>query len=126
MILNSEELDVMVHVRANLVSEWSKDFICVEVLHHTEHAKSTELRKLKNLILFWRRQEIREKWDKRRRKLISAISFGIRMHPTMGEWLHAETYGKGINFPLNMNNKTLYLLARLAWLDKIIETGRIQ
>jgi small-conductance mechanosensitive channel len=126
MILNAEELDVMIQVRANLMSEQSKDYICIEVMHHTTYAMQRELGRWKNRILFWRRYDIREKWKNRREKLISAISFGLRMHPTMGEWLHAETYEKGIKFPNDLRNKTLYMLARLAWLDKIIETGRIQ
>jgi hypothetical protein len=126
MILNAEELDVMVHVRANLLSERSKDYICLEVMEHTTREKQRELARLKNRIIFWRRDEIQEKWDNRRQKLINAVSFGLRDYPTVGAWLHAETSKNGINFPQDMRNNTLYMLARLAWLDKIIETGRIQ
>jgi hypothetical protein len=126
MRLTLEEVDIMVQVRANLLSEKSRDYICIEVMEYTARAKQAELRRWKNRLMFWRRYDIQDKWANSRETILGAIRFGLRCHPTMGEWLHSETYRKNINFPANMNNKNLYMLARLAWLDKIIETGKIQ
>jgi hypothetical protein len=126
MRLTLEQVDIIVRVRSRLTRERSSGYICIEIMEYTTRARQAELNRWKNRLFFWRRYDIHDKWANHREKLLGAIRFGLRMHPTMGEWLHAETYGKDIKFPPNMNNNTLYMLARLAWLDKIIETGRIQ
>jgi hypothetical protein len=126
MRLTPDEVALMVRVRNKIAGENSRDFICIEVMEEIEQVKKEELGRWKNRILFMRRYDICDKWNDRRRRILSAISFGLNMYPTMGEWLHAATRHKDINFPANMRNSTLYTLARIAWLDKIIETGRIQ
>lgn len=126
MKLVEGDVELLKRVRDSLASAKSRDFICIEIMDYTTRAKQEELSLWKNRLMFWRRYAICDRWNERRRRLLTAISFGLRMYPTMGEWLHAETRHKDIRFPANMRNSTLYTLARIAWLDKIIETGKIQ
>lgn len=129
MNLNPLHIEILKGVRSRI--ECSDDgftaYICyaIEDEIHDRYAAESALRE--NRIFFWRRQGIWDRLETAGMELRSAVQYGIGSRPTVGTWLHSMTDHIGINVPDGMyNNLGLYKLARLAWIDRSLDTGELR
>jgi hypothetical protein len=128
--LSKLDIEILQEVRARLEITLVDSYICF-ILHDVcREWRHAEMNKRINRILFWRRKQILDKWlDVIEHELSAAIRVGLRQKTTMGIWLEDEIRDFGIvpgEGPSVRHNLRLYKLARLAWLDRSIETGELK
>lgn len=129
MKLDKLQIDILKGVRTRLEEEQSgaDAYLCFKINDETKDRARKEVRLLRNRFLFWRKYLIHEKWYEQDEVLRRAIHIGIRGRSTMGTWFDMETAGVGINITEGYHSNTrLYKWIRLAWLDRILETGEIK
>jgi hypothetical protein len=127
MKLNKEHIAILRNVRATLEGAEFGAYICHMVLEETGFKAREELSRWYNILLFWRIHSVRGKWVEMYGDLTSAIHWGINGSSTVGNWFEHITRHADLNLDDGArHNRYLYKQIRLAWLDRMIETGEIK
>jgi small-conductance mechanosensitive channel len=127
MKLNADQLEIIRTVRRKLEYQNHPWYICLAIREEIELAAEEELAKWYNQLFFWRRYAIRDKWLDIHHGLTRAINWKLNGASTVGTWFENVTRKVGLNLPEHTrNNRGIYKQIRLAWLDRIIETGEIK
>jgi hypothetical protein len=101
-------------------------FICYAIQDEIDVRHRAESNLLRNLLMFWRRRSIYEKWDSILSELQEAVREGLFWKITVGTWFDHEADARGIKVDHSYRNDLgLYKQIRLAWIDKMIETRTI-
>jgi hypothetical protein len=132
MNLSNLELEVIKAVRELFGNEWEEPdaiegmYLCIAVTEIVDRMSKEEHRQRKNRIMFWRKGDISRKWLTILERITGGIQSGIGYNSTVGKWFEeiSDKYGIHSN-PEFRHNFGLYRQIRLAWLDRIIETGTI-
>jgi hypothetical protein len=130
--LDAEQISVLQEVRHIIDNEIAtglnrRNYICLTIEDEIQRRCKKEQNQFWNYVLFWRQYEIRSKWLYHERSLCNAVRAGIGHRHTLSRWLEFTMFCHGVNMPYtNRDNMGLYRMARLAWLDRSIETGELK
>lgn len=121
MKLNELQLEVMDRTRDGILNE-NAIFICLEIENVIAEMIDEEAEKLRYKAFFFRlrRNAIRKRLVKEGTELTRAISEAIYPHTTFSGWLLSKLEGKMVKFDAARHRR-----GRIAWLDRIIDTGEI-
>lgn len=125
MNLTPEELALMARVRV-VIEEGNDWYLCRVIADEVSRSKNAELGIFRNRVLFWRRNAIRERWLECKWRLLGGIQRGISFRHTLGMWFESQTRGVSLNLPDGVrHNRGIYQQVRLAWIDRMLNTGEM-
>lgn len=122
MKLTELQLEIMDRVRDKILNS-EKIFICLAVESVVVEMIREEAQNLRYKAFFFglRRNKIRKRLEKECVLLSRAIGAGIYPHTTFSGWLLAQLEDKRV-----LLNATTHRRGRVAWLDRIIDTGELK
>ena len=122
MKLNDIQLEIMDRVRDKVLSG-EETFICLAIESVVGEMVGEQAKKLrfKNFFFSLRRKAIRRRLVDAGYPLSQAICASLYPHITFSNWLVAQLEGTGIK-----SDAARHRGGRVAWLDRIIDTGEIK